>query len=105
MNKKLAFATTGIMLLLVNTIFELLPNSLLTALIVFIYLLFCGLQELDSSDLRRKNVFLQRKVRNLEDKLEIQETEIRFLRKKLDREMKFHDKIHDALNNKKVSNS
>ena len=80
MNKKLAFATTGIMLLLVNTIFELLPNSLLTALIVFIYLLFCGLQELDSSDLRRKNVFL-------------------------DREMKFHNRIHDTLNNKKESNS
>lgn len=105
MNKKLAFATLGIILLIVNTIFDLVPTSLITAVILLWYLLFSGLNELDCSDLRRRNIFLSRKVRYLEDKLEIQETEIRFLRKKLDREMKFHNKIHDTLNNKKVSNS
>lgn len=104
MNKKLAFATLGIGLLIVNTIFELVPNSLITAIILLWYLLFCGLTELESSDVKRSNLFLKRQIRHLKDQLDLKENEIDFLRKKLEKEQKFNNKISDALRNKKASN-
>lgn len=104
MNKKIAFATIGMVLLLINTIVNFMPWGLISAIIVFFYLLFNGLTELDSSNIKRSNLFLKRQIRHLKDQLDLKENEIDFLRKKLEKEQKFNNKISDALRNKKASN-
>ena len=97
MNKKIWFSTIGIGLLLVNTIFEFMPWGLVSALVILWYLLFFGLADLDSSNVERKNRFLQRQNHILEEKIELQENEIKFLKKKLEREQRYSTQLHDTL--------
>ena len=95
--KKIWFSTIGICLLLVNTIVGFMPWSLVTCLLVFWYLIFWGLNELDSSKIERRNRFLTKKIRDLEDRIDNQENDIKFLRKKLEREQRYSTQLHDTL--------